>query len=126
EGSSVASLDTVHAVENSRGVVANNGAKVTVSDSVLANNSDGFVVGAFSGTFSDGLITRSTVSGGLRGVSAKSIVGSNIARLVVDTTTINEASTAFYLDAGGATATIYSPNNNTVGFNDNIVAGGAI
>jgi len=131
EGSVVASLDGVHAVLNTlTGIVVNTGAAVTISNSVLANNRDeGLVVSAFgSGNLTDALITRSTISGSPKGVDIDGHFAGNIARLVVDSTTINDAATAaFYFEfAAGGSSTIYSPGNNTVGFNNGIVTGGAL
>jgi hypothetical protein len=119
-------LDRVHINTNGdSGVVAAGGSKITVTDSVLANNSAGAFVAASAGVVSDLMITKSTVVGSTSGLQAGAGPGST-ARLVSDATAINNSTNAAFDFGGAGTTIIYSAGNNTVGFNNGIVSGGAL
>jgi len=100
----------------------------TVSNSVIANGGPN-AIGVLSSTISansDVMVTRSVITGSQYGVETFSDFG-NSTRMVVDGSAINlVTSAAFSFNNGGGTEIIYSPGNNTIGFNNGIVTGGVL
>lgn len=125
--STVTVKNTVVRDNSGAGVSAGAGSRVTIANSVLANNVDvGVHVSASSATVTDVMVTRSTITGSAIGLAVSAASGAT-ARLVSDGNAINNASFAAFLFLGGAgTETIYTSGNNTVGFNNQIVFGGAL
>jgi len=123
-GSLVAMLDGLH-IESSGlyGIIANNGVRVTLANSTIANSSQAGV-DAYSG--SDVLVSRTIIDGGQTGIRVLAIPGYST-RAVADGVTINRSQqAAFVFSGGGGTELIYSAGNNTVGYNNGIVEGGAL
>jgi hypothetical protein len=109
------------------GVNARLGARVTVANSTFFSN---FVTSvetsALSSVLTDVMVTHSTISGSLYGLRVSASTG-GVARLVSDGNAINNSpSTAFLFMQDGGTEIIYTAGNNTVGFNNGIVAGGVL
>jgi hypothetical protein len=123
-GSVNATLDGVHAHANlGNGIGADSGSKVTVSNSVLADNDTGVNTTSSGGTTTDVMVTHSTITGSVIGIEANAGAGSTT-RIVADGNAINNVGSAFYWGALGPL--IYSPGNNTIGFNNNILNGGTL
>lgn len=123
-GSMVATLDGLR-IESpgSYGVLVNYGVRVTLANSTIANSSQAGV-DAYSG--SDVMVSRTIIDGGLTGLRVLAIPG-YLTRAVADGITINRSQqAAFVLSGGGGTELIYSAGNNTVGYNNGIVEGGAL
>jgi len=121
----VAALDHVHAYYNyPDGVAAYAGARVTVSDSVLAHSVAG--VYSFSNfAVTSVTVTRSVVTGCAVGLWAATHAGGT-ARIVSDANILDQVDKAYLWEQGGGTEIIFSPGNNTVGFNNGIVSGGTL
>jgi hypothetical protein len=115
-------LDGVHAEANADvGVLADSGAKVTVTASVISRSFFG-AQAASGGQTSDLMITRSTLTGNEFSFVVASTAGSE--RLVSDGNAINDSfSEAFHYAIGLGTEIIYAAGNNTVGFNNSIQNG---
>jgi hypothetical protein len=109
--------------DNGVGIAAIEGSRVTVANSVLANNANvGLLVGATPGTVTDVMVTRSTITGSPIGLQADAYAGGT-ARLVSDGNVINNTTTAAFTFTGPGTKVIYTSGTNTVGFNNAIVTG---
>lgn len=109
------------------GVSAASGPRVTVANSVLANNGlAGIFAGASAGFVTDVMVTRSIIDWSPVGLQVGAAAGGT-ARLVSDGNVINNATIgAFDFQGGAGMELIYSSGNNTVGFNNAIVTGGAL
>ena len=67
------------------------------------------------------------VQGSSIGVSVQGAINTDTARAVVDSTTINDVtSSAFHFEPSSGATVIYGPGNNSAGFNNGIVSGGAL
>jgi hypothetical protein len=113
----VATLDDVQSVGNRIGVYADAGAKVNVGRSVLADNSS---VGAFSFAGHSGatqlVVANSTITDNANALMVGAGPGGD-ASLVSDANVITFASdTVFAFEDAGGTETIWSRQNNTVGY----------
>lgn len=116
-------VDGVHAESNGNaGVLADDGAKVTVSNSVISRGAFG-AQAAGGSPASDLMITRSMITGASFSLVVAAQPG-NIARIAADGVTLNNAdSVAFHFAGLSGTEVIYTAGNNTVGFNNGIADG---
>jgi hypothetical protein len=106
------------------GIEALGGSKVTVINSVVARTQLGVYGEAQSGEATDVVVSRSTITGGVGGLEVGAFGGGQT-RLVADGNLINNVTNgAFVLDTGSTI--LYTSGTNTVGFNNNIVVGGAL
>jgi hypothetical protein len=119
--------NTVIRDNGGNGVGTAAGSRVTIADSVLANNGlAGVSAGASAGFVTDVMVTRSIIDWSPIGLQVGSGTGGT-ARLVSDGNVINNAATvAFDFQGGLGIELIYTSGNNTVGFNNAIVSGGAL
>jgi hypothetical protein len=124
-GLTVVAMDGLSVADSNVGVHAVEGALGTIVNSHLANNIVGVWVGASSGFYADVMVTHSSITGSNKGFFVEA-VGSGVARVVSDGNALNEVHYAFYFHGSGGTEIIYSPGNNTVGFNNGIVIGGSL
>jgi hypothetical protein len=124
-GTIVAALDHVHAYHNyPSGVDAYGGARVTVSDSVLAHSVAGVHAVSNFGVTSV-TVTRSVVTGCMVGLWADTFAGGT-ARIVADANVLDQVDKAYLWEQGGGTEIIFSPGNNTVAFNNGNISGGTL
>jgi hypothetical protein len=119
-----ATFDGVHISGGTVGILATSGSRLTITRSVLSQNSEiGIYATAAGGTTTDVMVTQSTIAESNYGVDAVAFSGST-ARIVVDGTAINDvAIRAFNFAAQGGTEIIYTSGTNTVGFNNGISNG---
>ena len=124
-GTVSATLDAVRMYSNNGyGVRAETGSKVTVTNSVIADT--GFTgVEAEGSGLTDLTVTRSVITRCAYGVSVLAFPGGT-ARILLDGSTVTEATTALNFSGYGGTELIFSPGNNIVGFASTVVNGGAL
>jgi hypothetical protein len=116
-----ATLDAVRMYDNSGyGVRAENGSKVTVVNSVIADT--GFTAAMSEGMGTDLTVTRTAITRSEYGIAVLASP-TETARVVSDGNTITEATMAFYFSNYGGTELIYTPANNTVGFANTVSNG---
>jgi len=117
----VATLDNVHAKDNTYGISAADDARVTVSNSVLAGNDYGVRAYANSGN-TRVVVESSAITGNSYGVYAQTAASGGVAHLTVSRSDVSHSgNSGFYgLEAASATTTLVSDNNlvthNLVGF----------
>jgi hypothetical protein len=120
-GSTVTVTNTVMR-DNGGGINVDGGVRATVANSVFANNASAGISIHGAGV-TDVMVTRSTITGGNYGIYLQAY-SPNTARAVSDGNAITDVSIAAFVFGGGdGTQTIYSPGNNTIGFNNAIVVG---
>jgi len=123
DGTVTGTLNRVYLGGSLSALSAADGAKVTVTDSALVDASTGGVI-ALGAT--DVMVSRTAISGSDFAFYVHAFSG-EITRVVADGNSINNISdTVFYFSGGSGSSTIYSPGNNTVGFNNGYVTGGAL
>jgi hypothetical protein len=105
-------------------MAAYGGARVTVSDSEIAHSVADVYAFSLSGVTSV-TVTRSIVTGCFVGLWADTFAGGT-SRIVADNNVLDQVDKAFMWEAGGGAEIIYSPGNNTVGFNNGIITGGTL
>ena len=126
-GSTVAIMSTVTRDNGGVGVSVAAGASVTISNSVLANNGTrGVFASAGGGVVTDVMVTRSTITGSNYGIEVASDLGGTT-RVISDANVINKVVfAAFCFGGGGGAQTIYTADNNTVGFGSGVASGGSL
>jgi hypothetical protein len=127
-GSLDAALDGVHSDGNTVGVNVLGGSRVTVGNSVLANNASiGVQVHSLGATLAEAMVSQSIIAGAATGLVVSAPIGTT-ARLVSDGNAITNVSVAAFGFAHNSpivgVETIYTANNNTVGFTSAVVSGG--
>jgi len=128
DGAINATLDGVRSDDNGiNGVLATNGSRVTVTNSVLTNNGVAAVfANASGGTTTDVMVSHTTIAGSSMGFVV-SAVAAGTASLVSDSNAINDVtSAAFFFTGLGGTENIYSSGTNTVSFNSPLLSGGSL
>jgi hypothetical protein len=122
-----ATLDGVNSHNNTHGVDAGGGANVTVTNSVLTNNSDAAVVAfAPGGALTVAVVARSTISGpnGTQGIRAAA-TPTGTAEVFVEANTMHIGYGFVWANSGGAESIYSSGDNRLVRYNA-VTSGGAL
>jgi hypothetical protein len=150
-GDTVASLDGVHVKGLQQGVYADSGARVTIGNSVLADNATGVIAIAAGGTTTRLVVAHSTISGNAEAIRGQTMsatdavtitarsnslahstlaairllhTASSTLNIVSDGNTLLENNVGIEVLSG--TPTIYTRDNNTFRFNTPDLSGGAL
>lgn len=125
-GAATGTLNGVHISGGQGGAVATNGARLTITDSAIIDTGGAISGSAGFGT-TDIMVSRTAISGAGTDAFTVTAIPGTLTRLVADANSINNvAGVVFkFLSSGGPTI-VYSPGNNTIGFNNGIVSGGSL
>jgi hypothetical protein len=127
QGSVVANLDGLHVEDNQQtGVIASDGARITLSNSVLSKNFVGVHAASLSSTHSVMTVSHTVISGSLDAVDVTADGGST-AVVTTDALVIDDiATTAFGFFLPGGTGIIYTAGNNIIGPGITVATGGSL
>jgi len=127
-GTITATLDGVHLDGNGYGVWADNGSHVTVANSVITGPGTRGATAVASSTGSSTLtVVRTVISGVSVGLAVGASGAGSTAKLFSDGNLITEATFAGFLYVGqGGNEFLYTRDNNSVGFAQSPVTGGAL
>jgi len=128
-GGPTGTLNGVHISGGSAGAIAYNQSRLTITDSAIVDAD--IAVGANGGDtldITDVMVSRTAISGMTTAAFSLATGGSTTVRLVADANSINNIfSVVFKIDSSaGPAIVVYSPGNNTIGFNNGLISGGTL
>jgi len=123
-GTATATLSGVHISGGQAGAVAVNAAQLTITDSTIVDATEVAVVAIAGVGTTDVMVSHTAISGTK---AAFQVGGAGpVTRLVADANSINNISNFVFEFIPGGPAIVYSPGNNSIGFNNGIVSGGSL
>lgn len=108
----------------STGMAASNGARVAISGGAVSGGGVGVAASAASSTITQVAVTATAVSGNVTGLQAIAATGADQAQVMLNNVMLTQNSTGVAIS--GATATVFSRQNNAFKFNILDVSPGAL